>query len=91
MFTQARKTEMCQNRNVATKEEKLIVEKTISSKKEPMEKVHMKQKWSNAITEIESKRSSAWKKCTLKIKLVRSRKTNESSSRENDVKTMKFF
>jgi hypothetical protein len=35
---------MCQNRNVATKEEKLIVEKAVSSKKEPMEKVHMKQK-----------------------------------------------
>jgi hypothetical protein len=44
MFTQARKTEMCQNKNVATKEEKLIVAKTTSSKKESMEKVHMKQK-----------------------------------------------
>jgi len=27
MFTQARKIEMCQNKNVATKEEKLIVKK----------------------------------------------------------------
>lgn len=41
MFIQVHKIEMCQNRNVAIEEEKLIIEKK-NLKIEPMEKLHMK-------------------------------------------------
>jgi len=86
MVIQARKIEMCRNRNTTTEEEKLIVKKRVSSKKEPMEKsAHKTEMKQYNCQNIEQK-----KKCTLKTRAIRSRKNpNKSLSIENDVRTMK--